>query len=58
MALAGNVAFHPKLKRADFFFVPPRFNFAVSDAQYVVTSAVMLVVALVVLLQPVLRKNS
>ena len=48
MALAGNVAFHPKLKRADFFFVPPRFNFAVSDAQYVVTSAVMLVVALVV----------
>ena len=32
----------------DFFFVPPRFNFAVSDAQYVVTFAVMLVVALVV----------
>ncbi|MFN3438641.1 MAG: DUF4118 domain-containing protein [Acidovorax sp.] len=32
----------------DFFFVPPRFNFAVSDAQYIVTFAVMLVVALVV----------
>ncbi len=32
----------------DFFFVPPRFNFAVSDAQYLVTFAVMLVVALVV----------
>lgn len=32
----------------DFFFVPPHFTFAVSDAQYVVTFAVMLVVALVV----------
>ena len=32
----------------DFFFVPPRFDFGVSDAQYVVTFAVMLVVALVV----------
>ena len=32
----------------DLFFVPPRFTFAVSDAQYVVTFAVMLVVALVV----------
>jgi len=32
----------------DFFFVPPRFTFAVSDAQYLVTFAVMLVVALVV----------
>jgi two-component system sensor histidine kinase KdpD len=30
----------------DFFFVPPRFTFAVSDAQYLVTFAVMLVVAL------------
>lgn len=30
------------------FFVPPRFNFAVSDAQYLVTFAVMPVVALVV----------
>jgi len=32
----------------DFFFVPPRFNFAVSDVQYLVTFGVMLVVALVV----------
>jgi two-component system sensor histidine kinase KdpD len=31
----------------DFFFVPPRFTFAVSDAQYVVTFGVMLVIALV-----------
>ncbi len=32
----------------DFFFVTPRFSFAVSDVQYLVTFAVMLVVALVV----------
>ena len=32
----------------DFFIVPPRFTFAVSDVQYLVTFAVMLVVALVV----------
>jgi two-component system sensor histidine kinase KdpD len=32
----------------DFFFVPPRFNFAVSDVEYVITFGVMLVVALVV----------
>ncbi|MBF0460114.1 MAG: DUF4118 domain-containing protein [Magnetococcales bacterium] len=32
----------------DFFFVPPRFSFAVSDVQYLVTFAVMLTVALVV----------
>ena len=32
----------------DFFFVPPRFSFAVTDAQYLVTFFVMLVVALVV----------
>lgn len=31
----------------DFFFVPPRFSFAVSDAQYILTFAVMLIVALV-----------
>jgi two-component system, OmpR family, sensor histidine kinase KdpD len=30
----------------DFVFVPPRFSFAVSDAQYVVTFAVMLAVGL------------
>ncbi len=32
----------------DFFFVLPRFSFAVSDAQYVLTFAVMLVVAIVI----------
>lgn len=32
----------------DFFFVPPRFSFAVSDVQYLVTFAVMLAVALVI----------
>ncbi len=31
----------------DFFFVPPRFSFAVSDLQYLVTFAVMLVVGLI-----------
>jgi two-component system sensor histidine kinase KdpD len=31
----------------DFFFVPPRLTFAVSDAQYLVTFAVMLIVALI-----------
>ncbi len=30
----------------DFFFVPPRFSMAISDAQYLVTFAVMLVVGL------------
>jgi two-component system sensor histidine kinase KdpD len=32
----------------DFFFVPPQFTFAVSDAQYLFTFAVMLIVGLVV----------
>ncbi len=32
----------------DFFFVPPRFSFAVSDAQYLMTFAVMLTVALII----------
>ncbi|HQX05848.1 MAG TPA: two-component system sensor histidine kinase KdpD [Zoogloea sp.] len=32
----------------DFFFVPPRMSFAVSDVQYLMTFAVMLVVGLVV----------
>jgi len=32
----------------DFFFVPPRFNFAVSDAQYLVTFGVMLLISLVI----------
>jgi two-component system sensor histidine kinase KdpD len=31
----------------DFFFVPPRFSLAVHDAQYLVTFAVMLAVALI-----------
>lgn len=32
----------------DFFFVPPRYSFAVADAQYLVTLGVMLTVALVI----------
>lgn len=32
----------------DFFFVPPRFSFAVNDVQYLVTFVVMLVVALTI----------
>jgi len=32
----------------DFFFVPPQYTFAVSDVEYVVTFAVMLVVTLVI----------
>jgi two-component system sensor histidine kinase KdpD len=32
----------------DFFFVPPRFTFAVSDAQYLVTFGVMLTIGLVI----------
>jgi two-component system sensor histidine kinase KdpD len=32
----------------DFFFVPPRFRFAVSDSQYVLTFLFMLAVALVI----------
>ena len=31
----------------DFFFVPPRFSFAVSDVQYLMTFAVMLAVGLI-----------
>lgn len=31
----------------DFFFVPPRFSFAVSDVQYLLTFAIMLAVALI-----------
>ena len=30
----------------DFFFVPPRFTFAVADLQYLITFAVMLAVGL------------
>jgi two-component system sensor histidine kinase KdpD len=32
----------------DFFFVPPRFTFAVTDVQYLVTFGVMLIVAFVI----------
>jgi two-component system sensor histidine kinase KdpD len=32
----------------DFFYVPPRWSFAVSDTQYVLTFAVMLIVALII----------
>ncbi|CAK0757559.1 sensor histidine kinase KdpD [Gammaproteobacteria bacterium] len=32
----------------DFFYVPPRFTFEVSDVQYLITFAVMLVVSLVI----------
>ena len=32
----------------DFFFVPPRFTFAVGDAQYLITFAVMLIIALTI----------
>jgi two-component system, OmpR family, sensor histidine kinase KdpD len=32
----------------DFFFVPPRFSFAVTDAQYLLTFGVMLAVALII----------
>ena len=39
-AFVGIIAF-------DFFFVPPRFSFAVSDLQYLVTFAIMLAVSLI-----------
>src|SRR5882757_3586471 len=32
----------------DFFFVPPRYTFAITDGQYFVTFAVMLIIALVI----------
>jgi len=32
----------------DFFFVPPRFSLVISDVQYLVTFAVMLIIALVI----------
>lgn len=32
----------------DFFFVPPYLSFAVSDAQYVLTFAVMLIIGLLI----------
>jgi len=41
-AAVGSIAFF------DFFFVPPFYTFAVSDARYVLTFAVMLFIALVI----------
>jgi len=32
----------------DFFFVPPRFTFAIADVQYLVTFVVMLIIAMVI----------
>ncbi len=32
----------------DFMFVPPRFNFAVTDVQYLMTFGIMLIVALII----------
>src|SRR5262249_51620405 len=32
----------------DFFFVPPRYSFAVSDVQYLVTFGTMVIIALVI----------
>jgi two-component system sensor histidine kinase KdpD len=32
----------------DFLFVPPRYSFAVSDVQYLITFAIMLIVALII----------
>ena len=45
----GPAAFAAVLNVAafDFFFVPPRFSFAVSDVQYLLTFAVMLAVGLI-----------
>ena len=41
------VAAFVNVARFDFFFVPPRFSFAVTDIQYLLTFAVMLAVALI-----------
>lgn len=55
LAVASRLPRRPSLLAAvasvaalDFFFVDPRFTFAVADLRYVVTFAVMLVVALIV----------
>jgi two-component system sensor histidine kinase KdpD len=45
---AAIVAAFASVALFDFFFIPPRFSFAVSDAQYLVVFAVMLVVALII----------
>jgi two-component system, OmpR family, sensor histidine kinase KdpD len=45
---AGVVAACASVLLFDFFFVAPRFSFAVEDAQYLITFGVMLVVALLI----------
>ena len=45
---AGVVAACASVLLFDFFFVAPRFSFAVEDAQYLITFVVMLVVALLI----------
>ena len=44
----GVIAAFVSVAAFDFFCVPPRFSFAVSDAQYLLTFAVMLAVALII----------
>jgi len=44
---AGIIASVASVLCFDFFFVPPRLSFSVSDGQYVITFAVMLLIALV-----------
>jgi two-component system sensor histidine kinase KdpD len=45
---AGLVAAFASVLLFDFFFVEPRFSFAVQDAQYLIIFVVMLVVALII----------
>jgi two-component system sensor histidine kinase KdpD len=45
---AGVLAAFASVLLFDFFFVEPRFSFAVQDAQYLITFVVMLVVALLI----------
>jgi two-component system, OmpR family, sensor histidine kinase KdpD len=45
---ASLVAAFASVLSFDFFFVEPRFSFAVEDAQYLITFVVMLVVALII----------
>jgi two-component system sensor histidine kinase KdpD len=44
----GVVAAFASVAVFDFFFVPPRFSMRVNDAQYLITFAVMLIVALII----------
>jgi two-component system, OmpR family, sensor histidine kinase KdpD len=55
----GIVASLLSVSTFDFFFVPPRFSFTVSDTQYVMTFAIMLSVALVISnLTAILRRQA